>query len=760
MPVTSNTWTYGGFPCVDPRSLLEAGNRSQISQAFLGKANSYRCPQGRAWGTGYVLLYGRDVATMFAESKKAPHSLVISLQRNGEARTQDNVATTLTIQSLFCLRAINLTPMLGTNGNTPWKDRKTTQTTNARFWNNTRPINPDCVYLLELVDRRYFLARFTALNKNYNVPHPIKSAGSDNYETSTDNFYADSLTSGSFWTSKTLLEDIWAEMGSNLTGGSLTFNPTTFPTSSGGAYTRPLNFRFNGVNAWESFHDVLDTIGVGNTSAAFTLVYNPVLDTFTVLSETLALSLTQPELVNEDTLTYLESIRLYDAEVIETGIGVMPKTARHYRKRRYGKGSSPNFDVKTGLAWSYPVNVLKETDLSITTPTTYDKLEALDDTVEFIHSGPTIEITLATPSTDDPVEVSEHTVGNLSEDGTGLRTDIGRRTYNEKYGFVAYRGLATTHENIIILPKTEIRQTVWRDYGDELGLVTEFHAYEGSGPAETSRNELAFSSREIARGLGSSLPSGYGNLFNGYSAGSNNTRHVAPDFNRFDWRDEVPETAIVRSLIAYPIDYAGTGTADDQTESIVGVGLSTTGAIGVIIHPGREFSPDTDYHGPKCYIRAKRGWSFAKPNPVNSDILAGTIYGRAEFIPPNREFVGKLTGIASDGTPIYEVSVFAEIFELELDETLDHSTVAKAILVLDSGTGGASDSFVYVSGVYLPRYPTTMSTELSGGDAHSHTIDTPYPLAAGTTVAAFMNYQKIVSVGFKTAYLHAFAYIP
>lgn len=758
MPVTSNTWTYGGFPCVDPRSLLEAGNRSQISQAFLGKANSYRCPQGRAWGTGYVLLYGRDVATMFAESKKAPRSLVISIQRSGEADSSNNVTTTLTIQSLFPLRAINLTPMIGTNGNSPWKDRKETQNTSARFWNNTRPINPACVYLLELVDRRYFLARFTALNKNYNVPHPIKSAGFDGYEATAANFYEDSLTSGSFWTSKIILEDIWTEMGSNLTGGSLTFNPTTFPTTGGSAYTRPLNFRFNGVNAWESFHDVLDTIGVGNTSAAFTLVYNPVLDTFTVLSETLALSLTQPELVNEDTLTYLESIRLYDTEVIETGIGVIPKTARYYRKRRFPKGGSPNFDVKTGVEWSYPVNVLNEIDLSITTPTTFDQLEALDDTVEFIHSGPPIEVTLETPDTDDPIEATESYVGNSSADGTGLRTDIGRRTYNEKYGFVAYRGLATTHENEIILPKTEIRQSVWRDYGDELGLVTEFHAYEGNGPAETSRNELAFSSREIGRGLGSSFPSGYGNFFSGYSAGSNNTRHVAPDFNRFDWRDEVPETAIVRSLIAYPIDYAGTGTADDQTKSFVSIG--SNGAVGVVVHAGRQFSPDTDYHGPKCYIKAHRGWSFSKPDPTNSDILARSVYNDAVFVPPNREFVGKLIGIASDGVPIYEVTVFAEIFELVLEETLDVGGVSKANLTLDSGTGGASTSFVYVSGAYLPRYPTTMSTALSGGDAHSHTIDTPYPLAIGTTVAAFLNYRKIVTVGFNTAYLHAFSYIP
>jgi len=758
MPVTSNSWTYGCYKCVDPLSLLEGANRSKISQAFIGKANSYRCPQGRAWGEGFVLMYGRDVAAMFAESKKAPRALTISLQRNGEAETKNNVATTLTIKSLFCLRAINITPMLGPGNLQPWQDRKVTQPNYAvRFWNNARPINNDAVYMLELVDRRYFLARFTVINKCYNVPVPLRVNQGLALATDGYSYYEDSLNAGQLWTSKETLNDIWTIMGSNLTGGSLTYaasSSTNFPNVTSGTH-KPYNFRFDAVNAWEAFHDALESICMGSNSLLWKLVYNPVTDAFAVTT-TSQPALQEPELQSDDTLKYLEAIRIYDSEVIETGIGITAKKQRVYYKRKYDSGTNPPIDSKTGLAWSYPVNVMgADADTTITTPVTNQGgMDAVDDTIDFLIEGTPHGIYLQTPDTSDEVAVNETTV-TYDEDRIGNRLQL-----NQKYGFILFRGIATTELNAIILPKIQIRQAVWRDYGDEFGLVTEFHNYEGDFPPPTSRDTQSFSSREHGNGPGLYFPSGYGNLLNNYSAGTPNSRHFAPDFNRFDWRDEVPETAIVRSVIAYPVDYASTGTADDQTKSTVGVGLSTTGAVGVIIQPGRQFSPDPEYHGPKCYIRAKRGWSFAKPNPVNSDILASSIYGIAEFIPPNREFVGRLIGVASDNIPIYEVTVFAEIFELELDDTLGHSTVAKAILSLDSGTGGASDSFVYVSGAYLPRFPTTMSTELSGGDAHSHTIDSPYPLAAGVTVMAFLNYQKRITVGFNTAYLHAFAWIP
>ena len=294
--------------------------------------------------------------------------------------------------------------------------------------------NDDAVYLVQVFDKRRVLMR-SSINAQYNVRIPAPP----DISPETEKYYNDSLNGGALWTWQTLFTNMWSNLDATTAGTA-----PTLPYTPTGA---PEDYRFIGVSAWQAIDVFLRSIGCE-------IVYNPVDDEFSVVR----LGTTQSGLSDAmgALFTQLADRRLmYDYDPLEDmHLANMPETVRvffHRNELYYGiEKDTPDadnwemtpvhtVDYATGIAGG--VGVL---------PVWADLPALFDDT--------------------GAVDNSAACTSRANEIGLNI---VNKLTVSDERVAKRYAGIVTS-----IIPGSEIRTVVWRDFSrdggsGQGGLVTE-----------------------------------------------------------------------------------------------------------------------------------------------------------------------------------------------------------------------------------------------------------------------------------------------
>lgn len=229
MAIRSSSVRFAGIDCLIP-------DEQPALRPALGKANSFWNPLGPAWGRGYVLMYRKDVAKLIDDGAGAfPYSLEMS---DGENKIK--------IPKLWINKAQRLTP--------------------------GKPKSDGAAYVVEIVDKRFFAARFssTGIIRSNVFAHPHDHLGDQFYWRENPRYQADE-------DGDETLEDqitwLWDQVATIL--GEMPELPRWFLGDEGFISDRLLfhNLMLDGDNAWYALHSVLERLGVS-------LRYDPIADTF------------------------------------------------------------------------------------------------------------------------------------------------------------------------------------------------------------------------------------------------------------------------------------------------------------------------------------------------------------------------------------------------------------------------------------------------------------------------------------------------
>lgn len=283
-------------------------------------------------------------------------------------------------------------------------------------------------YLVELQDKRRLL-KMSALDASYNVRMPAPKArvpanpGSE--------YYSDTLNGGSLWTWQGVLGDMWSKLPAAIAGTA----PTIPYTPAG----RPEELRYFGYSAWSAIGELLAAIGCA-------VAYDPIADSFSVvrLGETQAGLAEAIDGASHRLLYDYEPLSGYEKADWPEKIRVyFPKRVKFDGQERDTIDSGnweiqPYYweDVATGAAGAEPGTIMR----------IWDSARALyDSTGTIINSAD-----LATRANDIATSVKKM----LGTFGGRLRKH--------------FAGIVST-----ALPGSQVREVVWRDYGDGVGLITE-----------------------------------------------------------------------------------------------------------------------------------------------------------------------------------------------------------------------------------------------------------------------------------------------
>ncbi len=283
----------------------------------------------------------------------------------------------------------------------------------------------DAAVLVRLEDCRRQL-RMSSVHKQYNVRRPAPNTTSG-----TGLYYTDSLNGGSLWTWETSQSDLWGQL----------------PTCAGSAPQLPYSpdgnpegFRFIGVTAWDALHAVLGKIDVA-------VKYDPIADAFSYVR----LGTTQSGL--SGAFVGLADRLMYDYDPADDlQLANMPATVRvfFWRREQY---HGIEKDTPDASNWEMSPAVSKDYSTGITGASAGTQLVLWDDLPALYDLAGTNTNSAALQTRAD--EIGANVVNRIDTSEERLRR--------------IYCGVVST-----ILPGSEISEVIWRDYGDETGLVTEF----------------------------------------------------------------------------------------------------------------------------------------------------------------------------------------------------------------------------------------------------------------------------------------------
>ncbi len=278
--------------------------------------------------------------------------------------------------------------------------------------------------LVEFQDRRRVLKLFSSINAQYNVRIPAPST-----TTGAGLYYTDSINTSVVWTWQTMLDDIWGNLPGADTAPTLPYSPDGTPEG----------FRFIGESAWDALHEVLAKINC-------TTVYDSINDSYSYIR----LGTTQAGLAAS--LTGLKNRQMYDFDPGQDyQLANMPETVRVFFNRRELYHGIEK-DTPDASNWEMAPVVSKDRATSITGVTSGSVLVVRDDLpAEFDDDG--------SNSNSAALQTRANEIGDNVRD----RIDVSDERLRTMFS-----GLVTN-----ILPGSEITEVIWRDYGDETGLVTE-----------------------------------------------------------------------------------------------------------------------------------------------------------------------------------------------------------------------------------------------------------------------------------------------
>lgn len=293
--------TWGGRPCVEPRSALDACRSADppLPADWWGLPNSWANPLGCRSGTGWVLLLRRDLDALGLAQAR---DLVFSLDASEIAGIQSPTRT-VTHRSLHAVAARCITP--GLRG------------------------DPLSCYLVELADRRR-LYRPIPIDRAYNVPlYPGGSA----YRSATKN-------AGSAWTWAQAAQDVWESVGVSRLGAfpGLPFTP----------HGAPQGLAYHGRYALDALEDLLDRLGCA-------LKLDTQSDTFSIVR------LGAADAAADAALAAWDHLRALDDDPLEPTLGRYPQYARvlfpKLRPHADLTGSSPWYAVDVADPSGTPAGV-------------------------------------------------------------------------------------------------------------------------------------------------------------------------------------------------------------------------------------------------------------------------------------------------------------------------------------------------------------------------------------------------------------------
>lgn len=605
--------TFGGFRCLNPAMLRRYS--AKVSRIYDERANSYRCPTGFAYGTGWCLLIGKDAAEI--ESGR-PYPFVL---KAGEE--------TFTLANAWVLRLICVTPSVES-------DKR--------------------AYLVEFVDRRYFYARFSSVTKGYNVRCPGTSHG---LSTVTD-FYQGSLKPDEFdpeiwtvWTWEGILEDLLDNLGISYSNEFTTSYPTAGPE----------NLQFIGVRTWEALEFVCTRIGA-------TILFDPEEDTYRIV----AVSSSD---IDSSTLNELAKRLVFDFDTVESPLINIPQYFDvHFRRVEQHAGCEPDMHRLNQYYDEDLAEWVETAALSWWTGSAYVKrVESVSTgSFGFTPIAGTVEpiwshIPYLRKPNGDPITLVDSDAEELVQ--LTIRNRIGDSLSQKK----VYGGLPSS-----VVSHVAYRTIIRRDYGDDLGTVTETVRHAGNGSQESAYASLARLNKggQAASGWAWSAMSSFGGFTGSLpSLSSPVLESVAPpDFARHT----MPSYPRGMSILAYgelPVDPETEETDFDRLDGaktfspIVAEDFAKkTGRI-LFLDPSDmealEWNSFHDrYEGQECWI------TF----PGLDETLVTSIN-----FPVGQTFFGRLQGVDPDGIPIFVVHYHVDFVTgfLKTGETLCPGGTAIAI---------------------------------------------------------------------------------
>jgi hypothetical protein len=305
-------------------------------------------------------------------------------------------------------------------------------------------------YLVEFRDKRQIF-KLTAVNKEYNVRRTSRQGDSG----TTDLYYDNSRDSGSDWTWQTMFADLWGNLPSAIAGTAPTLTTSGYVPSN-----EPENFRFHG-SAW-------DAIGVVLEATQNVLCYDPIADTFTVQR----IGAAQTNLTTAKSILSSQSRRLLDdTPRTDLNLSVAPEKIRFYFPKRLELEYSL-FDTAANAHLVAPYHTIEKTT-SLT--------GAQAGTIMSYRTNFIAEI-----DADGSTVNNSATLDTLADEMMAKIKD--RINLGSENGVVIYSGIVTGASGFgssnNLRPGCEVHEMVWRDYGDDLGCVTELIRHSKWGHAE------------------------------------------------------------------------------------------------------------------------------------------------------------------------------------------------------------------------------------------------------------------------------------
>lgn len=683
--------TFAGFEVVDPAKLHKY---PLISRAYQGKANSFRCPTGRAYGQGWVLLYGSYLDSL---SETVPNDLVFQLTNIGndlqpsdeiqyaddrtlqarrkELQSDDKQPATptpqVTLRNLFFHRAICLTP-----GPTP----------------------SESVFLCEVVDPRFIFERFSSLTKTYNLRSPTsvkKVARTSNTNTliKTD-CYVDSLKEDvgesdgyRLWDWLEVLQDVWDTFATtyHLSTSSLTEDYDT-PANSDFPLVRPRDLAYFGVSAYGVFCELLDRLNL-------VLVFDPTVEDS---SDTPSFKLVKLPIDEDDTdgdaqeWTGDRYNRAFDYNIVENESLKFPaKFKVHFRCAMKHPGTEPDVDRATGENYCWLPNVVEVREVTTVNVTGWEGVTPSPSTVEALWSD---HVALRLP---DGTFDNDSLLDDWAEE---LVKIVLSRRNPSKSGKVIYNGLYET-----LTPGNVLQTVVWRDYGDGIGICTEIQSQE------TTPTTLPNATESVLPGGANSILSsqkngwsaalGFGGLFGSMYQGEGLGSTIRPPlFGNLSHREF---SRNIQLVMVCPHSGIDNDTYEDFITDNFGVGNDPDGFItaadgriaGKVVLLNPENTPpypfstewitdnaDTPFFGPDCWIVAP-GLKYALADSPFTLVVGQMLLARQQ-------------GVASDGKPIFLINFQHTFITGVLNGCLQDDGTATAI--------GYDTKEYTVNGFFLP----------------------------------------------------------
>ncbi len=411
-----NVVTIGGFECLLPDPVKY--------RLAWEKANSFRCPIGPATGRGFVLV-SRD--TLNRIPKDGPLPLIFKAS-GGEAGDGEVKLSKVYIHSGF------------------------------RVNYGGKSDDASAAYLLRLVDKRYFLNRWTSTTRVFNA---TSGAGGD-----PDRYFMrDTLKDGTTYKWNDIAAQLWTDC--KLLGAFTGLGAIDVPP--------PVDMFFLGVNPWRALNDLLDKIGR-------TVAYDPTADRFYIVA------LSNPAPGDNEPFGAAGNQRLdllYDGRPFSGLQCVAPEAIRvHFYVKYEDYGSerdseavgnwaavdhSTFLEIKTGVP-----GVIPGTTLSI-----WDDTPALRQ-----HGNRSVFVNAPTMKTKAEARVAAWLKKNAAD------------RYSRNH-YIVNGAFNLPNDGVI-------RQVIWRNFGGREGLCTEVQKFPGlpadvdfdgsnvGSIAEGSPNEAAF----------------------------------------------------------------------------------------------------------------------------------------------------------------------------------------------------------------------------------------------------------------------------